>query len=109
MPAEVGRFRAAMDDDFNTPEALAVMQGVARTVNLAKAAGKDSAVANGAATLRALGAILGVLQPGPRHLFETQCRNQEPVGRGDRGAAGRAPRGAFRQEFCRIGSDPRDF
>ena len=64
-PAEVERFRAAMDDDFNTPEALAVMQGVARTINLAKAAGNGSAVANGAATLRALGAILGVLSQDP--------------------------------------------
>ena len=62
---EVERFRAAMDDDFNTPEALAVMQGVARTLNLAKAAGNLSAASNGAATLRALGAILGVLQQDP--------------------------------------------
>src|ERR1700691_636692 len=29
-------FRAAMHDDFNTPEALAVMQGVARNLNLAE-------------------------------------------------------------------------
>jgi cysteinyl-tRNA synthetase len=63
--AEVGRFRAAMDDDFNTPEALAVMQGVARNLNLAKSAGIVSAASNGAATLRALGAILGVLQQDP--------------------------------------------
>jgi cysteinyl-tRNA synthetase len=63
--AVVERFRAAMDDDFNTPEALAVMQGVARNLNLARAAGNDSAVSNGAATLRALGAILGVLQQDP--------------------------------------------
>jgi cysteinyl-tRNA synthetase len=63
--AEVERFRAAMDDDFNTPEALAVMQGVARNLNLAKAAGSESAVSNGAATLRALGAMLGVLQQDP--------------------------------------------
>ena len=62
---EVERFRAAMDDDFNTPDALAVMQGVARTLNLAKAAGNLSAASNGAATLRALGAILGVLQQDP--------------------------------------------
>jgi cysteinyl-tRNA synthetase len=62
---EVERFRAAMDDDFNTPEALAVMQGVARTLNLAKAAGNVTAASNGAATLRALGAILGVLQQDP--------------------------------------------
>ena len=62
---EVERFRAAMDDDFNTPEALAVMQGVARNLNLAKSAGIASAASNGAATLRALGAILGVLQQDP--------------------------------------------
>jgi cysteinyl-tRNA synthetase len=63
--AEVEHFRAAMDDDFNTPEALAVMQGVARNLNLAKSAGIASAASNGAATLRALGAILGVLQQDP--------------------------------------------
>jgi cysteinyl-tRNA synthetase len=62
---EVARFRAAMDDDFNTPEALAVMQGVARNLNLAKAAGKVSDTASGAATLRALGVVLGVLQQDP--------------------------------------------
>lgn len=63
--AEVGRFRDAMDDDFNTPEALAVMQGAARHLNLAKAARNASAASNAAATLRALGAILGVLQQDP--------------------------------------------
>ena len=63
--AEVERFRAAMDDDFNTPDALAVMQGVARNLNLAKAAGNVAGASNGAATLRALGAILGVLQQDP--------------------------------------------
>jgi cysteinyl-tRNA synthetase len=63
--AELERFRAAMDDDFNTPEAFAVMQGVARNLNLAKAGGNVSAVSNAAATLRALGAVLGVLQQAP--------------------------------------------
>jgi cysteinyl-tRNA synthetase len=63
--AEVARFRSAMDDDFNTPEALAVMQGVARNVNLAKAAGEAAKTADAAATLRALGAMLGVLQQDP--------------------------------------------
>jgi cysteinyl-tRNA synthetase len=62
---ELQRFRAAMDDDFNTPEALAVMQGVARNLNLAKSAGIVPAASSGAATLRALGAILGVLQQDP--------------------------------------------
>lgn len=64
-PAEVARFKAAMDDDFNTPVALAVMQGTARTLNLAKAAGDHTAVSQAAATLRELGGILGILQQDP--------------------------------------------
>ncbi len=64
-PKEIARFRAAMDDDFNTPDALAVMQGVARNLNLAKAAGQASQAGVAAATLRAMGATLGVLQQEP--------------------------------------------
>jgi cysteinyl-tRNA synthetase len=63
--ADTARFRAAMDDDFNTPEALAVMQGVARNLNLAKAAGDLGGASRAAATLRALGEILGILQQDP--------------------------------------------
>ena len=63
--AELQRFRAAMDDDFNTPDALAVAQNVARELNLAKAAGDLPRAADMAATLRAMGAILGVLQQDP--------------------------------------------
>src|SRR5271156_1897297 len=55
--AEVKRFRAAMDDDFNTPDALAVAQNVARELNLAKAAGDSLKTADMAATLRAMGAM----------------------------------------------------
>jgi cysteinyl-tRNA synthetase len=58
-------FRGAMDDDFNTPEALAVMQGVARELNQAKATGNSAKTAGSAATLRAMGAVLGVLQQDP--------------------------------------------
>ena len=61
----VARFRAAMDEDFNTPEAMATLQGVARQLNQAKAAGEDARAAGCAATLRALGAVLGVLQQDP--------------------------------------------
>jgi cysteinyl-tRNA synthetase len=64
-PVEMARFRHAMDDDFNTPEAFAVMQGVARNLNLAKAAGDASKVSAAAATLRTLGATLGILQQDP--------------------------------------------
>jgi cysteinyl-tRNA synthetase len=61
----LARFRGAMDDDFNTPEALAVMQGVARELNQAKASGNSAKSAGAAATLRAMGAVLGVLQQDP--------------------------------------------
>jgi cysteinyl-tRNA synthetase len=58
-------FRGAMDDDFNTPEALAVIQGAARELNQAKASGNPAAANRAAATLRAMGAVLGILQQDP--------------------------------------------
>jgi cysteinyl-tRNA synthetase len=61
----LARFTAAMDDDFNTPEALAVMQGVARDLNSAKAAGDAAGAGRLAATLRGMGATLGLLQQEP--------------------------------------------
>ncbi|HWX79096.1 MAG TPA: cysteine--tRNA ligase [Steroidobacteraceae bacterium] len=64
-PAELERFRAAMDDDFNTPEALAVAQSVTRDLNLAKGTKDAAKSAALAATLRAMGGMLGVLQQDP--------------------------------------------
>jgi cysteinyl-tRNA synthetase len=58
----VARFRTAMDDDFNTPEAMAVIQSVAKGLNQAKAASQPAAVSAAAATLKYLGGILGILQ-----------------------------------------------
>jgi cysteinyl-tRNA synthetase len=49
------RFRAAMNDDFNTPEAVAVLQELAKDVNTSK----SSQAAN---LLKSLGAVLGLLQ-----------------------------------------------
>jgi len=60
-----GRFDAAMDDDFNTPDALAVMQGAARDLNTAKAAGRNEDAAALAAALRNMGGVLGLLQQPP--------------------------------------------
>jgi cysteinyl-tRNA synthetase len=56
------RFEAAMDDDFNTPEALAVLQGLAREINSARTAGDTSQAALLGAELRELGGVLGLLQ-----------------------------------------------
>ncbi len=64
-PDRYAAFRAAMDDDFNTPEALAVMQGAARELNQSKASGNRASANRAAATLRAMGEVLGILQQDP--------------------------------------------
>jgi len=56
------RFEAALDDDFNTPDALAALQGIARELNAARAAGTADEVAALAAELRRLAGLLGLLQ-----------------------------------------------
>jgi len=63
--ATLAQFRAAMDDDFNTPEAFAVVQGAARELNSAKAAGDSQATGVAAASLLAMGATLGLMQQDP--------------------------------------------
>ncbi len=63
-------FHDAMDDDFNTPEAIAVLQGLARELNTARATGADSPRAKLlAGELRALGGALGLLQSPPERWF----------------------------------------
>jgi cysteinyl-tRNA synthetase len=60
-PSEYGeRFLEAMDDDFNTPEALAVLQTLAHEVNSATAAGVHQRAAALGAELSALGQVLGL-------------------------------------------------
>jgi cysteinyl-tRNA synthetase len=58
------RFREAMDDDFNTPEALAVLFELAREINKLKETDGDAAAALGS-VLRELGEMLGILQDDP--------------------------------------------
>ncbi len=58
------RFDAAMDDDFNTPEALSVLFDLARECNRWRGAEPERAAGFGA-ELRALGAVLGLLQDDP--------------------------------------------
>jgi cysteinyl-tRNA synthetase len=59
------KFYAAMDDDFNTPEALAVLAGVARELNIAKSAQDAPRAAAAARSLLAMGKVLGLLQQSP--------------------------------------------
>ncbi len=60
------RFHAAMDDDFNTPGALAVLFELARDINKLREEGKLAAAAPLGAALRRLGGILGLLQREPQ-------------------------------------------
>jgi cysteinyl-tRNA synthetase len=68
-PAPVSRyttgFRAAMDDDFNTPEAVAVLQNMTRDLNVAKREGKAALSSQIAAELRVLAGVLGIAQVPP--------------------------------------------
>jgi cysteinyl-tRNA synthetase len=72
------RFRAAMDDDFNTPEAYSVLFDMARDVNRLKS--EDKAAADGlAARLRELANVLGILQQDPELFLQSgaQTNNDE--------------------------------
>ncbi|HEX2790556.1 MAG TPA: cysteine--tRNA ligase [Steroidobacteraceae bacterium] len=63
------RFEAALDDDFNTPDALAVLQGIARELNAARAAASQQQLTALAHELRRLANLLGLLRLPPEHWF----------------------------------------
>jgi len=54
-------FAEAMDDDFNTPGAIAALQSAARELNVAKSAGDGPRAAALAAEIRQLGGVIGLL------------------------------------------------
>ncbi|KFX00695.1 cysteine--tRNA ligase [Pectobacterium carotovorum] len=63
------RFREAMDDDFNTPEAYSVLFDMAREVNRLKA--EDVQAANQlASALRKLSGVLGLLEQDPEQFLQ---------------------------------------
>lgn len=64
------RFEQAMDDDFNTPEALAALFDLAREINK-RHSGNEIAATELGFTLKHLGGLLGLLQSNP----ETFLRN----------------------------------
>jgi cysteinyl-tRNA synthetase len=64
--AATAAFAESMDDDLNTPEAIAVLQGLARDLNTERTAKGESAKARQIASeLRALGGVLGLLGEDP--------------------------------------------
>jgi cysteinyl-tRNA synthetase len=70
--AATARFRAVMDDDFNTAEAFAVLQDLARDLNVARAGGDGATAAKLAAELASLGAVLGILGADPDGWLKTR-------------------------------------
>ena len=69
-------FREAMDDDFNTPNALSVLFEMAREINKLKT--EDAEKANGlAARLRELAGILGLLQQDPEKFLQAGSDDDE--------------------------------
>ncbi|MCX8049911.1 MAG: cysteine--tRNA ligase [Methylohalobius sp.] len=70
------RFIQALDDDFNTPEAIAVLFDLAREINRLKSETSPHA-ANLSATLKALGGILGLLQQDPNAFLKGETEPEE--------------------------------
>ncbi|WP_096697788.1 cysteine--tRNA ligase [Polaromonas sp. AER18D-145] len=66
------RFKAAMDDDFGTPEAMAVLFDLAGEVNKARSPEL-------AGLLKALGACLGLLQNDPAAFLQAGAGLDEPA------------------------------
>jgi len=82
LPADVETwrddFRAAMDDDFNTPKALAVLQRLARELNEAKAQGDTCLARVGGlvAVFRELSGVLGICQLDAEQWFRLAAPQQ---------------------------------
>lgn len=72
----VNAFCEAMDDDFNTPNALSVLFEIARELNKLKT--EDMTKANGlAARLRELAGLLGLLQQDPEQFLQAGSDDAE--------------------------------
>ncbi|MGY6090515.1 cysteine--tRNA ligase [Avibacterium paragallinarum] len=72
----VAQFKEAMDDDFNTPNAISVLFEMAREINKLKAEDKTKAD-HLAARLRELGNILGLLQQSPEAFLQAGADDSE--------------------------------
>ncbi len=72
------RFVEAMDDDFNTPEALAVLFEVAKEINKIKESDKSRAQQL-AGSLKKLGGVLGILQNDSEAFLKTSSHAEVDV------------------------------
>jgi len=74
----VTRFKEAMDDDFNTPEAYSVLFDMAREINRLKTEDKNAANSLGA-RLRELANILGLLTQDPETYLQSGAGDDDEV------------------------------
>ncbi|MDP0347257.1 cysteine--tRNA ligase [Glaesserella parasuis] len=72
----VTAFKEAMDDDFNTPGALAVLFELAREINKLKAENQEEANKL-AARLKQLAGVLGLLEQDPETFLQGDANNDE--------------------------------
>ncbi|WP_444998135.1 cysteine--tRNA ligase [Aliikangiella sp. IMCC44359] len=72
----VQKFQCAMDDDFNTPEAVAVLFEIAKEINRLKSDDVNAAVEL-ASILIHLGDILGILQQSPDAFLKSVSGDKE--------------------------------
>jgi len=70
------KFQIAMDDDFNTPDALAVLFELARKINRLRE-GDIKKARQLAECLQALASILGFLQQDPDHFLQVGVKQDE--------------------------------
>ena len=76
-------FYAAMDDDFNTAEALAVLSGMRREINSLRQEGEVGRAAELASQLKLLGGILGLFQLEPLEFLRGIGGDEQKGGLGD--------------------------
>ncbi len=103
------RFHEVMDDDFNTPEALAVIQTLTREINTARDAKKDKLAATLGAELRYLAGVLGIGGMDPEAWFKLRGTGSlltEPVTAAGRGRCRHAC-GAYRRRRAEARGRPR--
>lgn len=76
LQSYVERFDTVMEDDFNTPEAFAVLFEIAKDINREQDEAKKQVLAN---TLRFLGSILGILQSEPEAYLQGGAGDNDDV------------------------------
>ncbi len=72
----VEKFITAMEDDFSTPEVIAVLFDVVRLLNAARTAQDVDQINVLAIILKSLGAVLGLLQSDPDDFFQSGRKNE---------------------------------